>query len=386
MTRFLTLGILCSTFMFGHSQNYIANYSVAKEEVLRSIPQAYIDKARNDFNIAYWHTSHGTHVYYGLCGLQDYKLGDNELFGITNNNPTSNKLDFHDIYGYDLSTGETAFIQRTRDYLDDPVNAEINTVMWSWCNIAGHDVANNYLPGMQTLINEYGDGGSKIGAGVGQRKVPVNFIFMTGHANYKNNIGEGKPKNQADLITDYCSANGYFCLDYYSIDTHCMNDNYWSDSGDDGNSALYGGSYKFYQDFQNLKTVGNGYFENKSSPGGNVTYGAHNTQHITANRKAYAMWYILARLAGWDGENENNDTEVDNDDQFYFNSEDNTIVIIDDNFINKAICRIYSLTGQIVVQQTIDSYIINLNGVDSGIYIVSIQSGKLKIVKKILIS
>ena len=24
-------------------------------------------------------------------------------------------------------------------------------------------------------------------------------------------------------------------------------------------------------------------------------------RHITANRKAYAMWYILARVAGWNG-------------------------------------------------------------------------------------
>ena len=27
-----------------------------------------------------------------------------------------------------------------------------------------------------------------------------------------------------------------------------------------------------------------------------------NSQHITANRKAYAMWWILARIAGWNGE------------------------------------------------------------------------------------
>ncbi len=32
-------------------------------------------------------------------------------------------------------------------------------------------------------------------------------------------------------------------------------------------------------------------------------FGAHNSQHITANRKAYAMWWILARIAGWDGIN-----------------------------------------------------------------------------------
>ena len=37
-------------------------------------------------------------------------------------------------------------------------------------------------------------------------------------------------------------------------------------------------------------------------PGGRVDYGEHNTQHITANRKAYAFWWILARIAGWAGD------------------------------------------------------------------------------------
>ena len=63
--------------------------------------------------------------------------------------------------------------------------------MWSWCNIAGHDVEGNYLPGMQTLINEYSVGGSKIGSGAGQREHAVTFIFMTGHPNKDDNVGSG---------------------------------------------------------------------------------------------------------------------------------------------------------------------------------------------------
>jgi hypothetical protein len=78
-----------------------------------------------------------------------------------------------------------------------------------------------------------------------------------------------------------------------------MANHYWEDAGDNGNSNEYGGN--FYQDWQDNHAIGQGYYENKSAPGGSVTYGAHNTQHITANRKAYAFWWILARLAGWDG-------------------------------------------------------------------------------------
>ena len=285
----------------------IADHTIAFEDILRSIPDEYISAARNNLHIAYQHTSHGTHVSYGMFGLPGFMAGDDILFGISNNDPQPNKLDFRDyamasyaeagVDASDLSRNETAFIQATRNYLDDPDNSEINVVMWSWCNIAGHDVEVNYIPGMQTLINEYAEGGSKIGSGAGQRENSVSFIFMTGHANKDDNVGDGKPKNQAELITNYCAENNFYCLDYYGIDTHDMDGNYWEDAGDDGNSSS-GGNY--YSEWQESHSVGDGYFENRSSPGGSVTYGAHNSQHITANRKAYAMWYILASIAGWE--------------------------------------------------------------------------------------
>jgi hypothetical protein len=291
------------------NESTIADHTVAKEIVLRSIPQEYIDLARTTLHIAYQHTSHGTHVSRGLFGLPDYKAGDDVLFGITNHAPEAGLLDFHDdvISPYaapgeeaaDLSSNETAFIQATRNFLDDDANQYINVVMWSWCNIAGHQVTTNYLPGMDALISEYGAGGTKIGTGAGQRLNPVTFIFMTGHANQGSNTGEGNPKNQAAIIIEHCKKYGYLCLDYYSIDTHDMDGNYWEDTGDDGNSAEYGGN--FYVDWQNAHQLGVDWYENKSSPGGSVAFGAHNSQHITANRKAYAMWWILARIAGWDG-------------------------------------------------------------------------------------
>ncbi len=287
------------------SQTYIADYSAAKEEVIRSIPIEYINKARTELVIAYQHSSHGTHVSRGVFGLQDYKPGDDTIFGVSLT-PFGGRLEFRDnalesyappgIDATDLSQNETAFIQTTRNYLDAPENAMVNVIMWSWCSISYHDVAGNYLPGMDSLISEYGLGGSKIGTGPGQRELPVTFIYMTGHASY-NNTGDQMPKPQADLITTHCNTFHQFCLDYYSIDTHDMDDNYWEDANDDGHSSEYGGN--FYMDWQNTHTLGEHWFENKRTPGGIVDFGEHNTQHITANRKGYALWWILARIAGW---------------------------------------------------------------------------------------
>ena len=303
--------IAASIFLGGpvFAQNYIADYSVAKESVVRDIPEQYVNAARTGLVVAYQHTSHGTHVSRGVAGLQDYKSGDEVLFGISAS-PSATKLEFRDyamedyapsgIDAADLSRDETAFIQTTRNYLDAPENSTVNVIMWSHCNIADHEIAVNYLPGMESLIGEYGPEGSKIGSDEGQRELPVTFIFMTGHANKNDNTGEGNPKEQAAIIIDYCTANSQFCLDYYTIDTHTMDDIYYEDTGDNGDSDTYGGN--FYIDWQNSHSLGVDYYENKRFPGGDVVYGEHNTQHITANRKAYAMWWILARIAGWDGD------------------------------------------------------------------------------------
>jgi hypothetical protein len=297
----------------------VAGYEVAKESVLRGIPTSFINQARTSLHVAYFHTSHGSHVAYGLYGLQDYKAGDDTLFGVSTS-AAAGKLDFQDYYGGsggydDLSEADTnwgVWVNQVRTYLNNDANDEINVMMWSWCDISGHDVSGGYLPSMQTLIHEYGPGGTKIGTGTGKTKTtPVTFVFMTGHA-YWDNENPGRPKNQADLITAYCLENQYLCLDYYSIDSHDMDGTYWSDASDDSDSELYAYAYnaahgtdydsrKFYADWQSAHSESVDWFYNKSSPGGSQHYGEHLSQHITSNRKAYAMWYILARITGWDG-------------------------------------------------------------------------------------
>jgi hypothetical protein len=295
--------------------------------VLRAIPEQYVNTARTTLHIAYQHTSHGNQTAKGVWGLQDYKAGDDVLFGVQGGPATADPtlLDFHDCWhtdtpslgsggsddsysvsdlsdggvdgSYDFTSTFPPFVLATRGHLDDPQNADINVVMWSWCDIAGHTIQ-NYLDGMDRLIAEYGPGGSKIGVGSGHtRTTPVTFIFMTGHANGQGNEETGQPGAQANLILEHCRANGYYCLDYYGIDSHDFAGNYYPDVNDNGVE----GDISFYEDWQASHTEGADWFYNLTGPHGGIEEGDHNSQHITANRKAYAFWWLLARISGWDG-------------------------------------------------------------------------------------
>lgn len=409
MKKSIATSIFMTGFLFlalgTYSQDYIADYTKAKEGLLRSIPVEYINKARTELVIAYQHTSHGTHVSRGVFGLQDYKPGDNQLFGVALSSVTG-KLEFRDyalgayapdgVSGFDLSVDETAFIQTTRNYLDAPENASVNVVMWSWCDIAGHNPAGNYLPGMATLRAEYGPGGSKIGSGEGERAIPVTFIYMTGHANKDANTGPLNPKEQAALIIDHCNTNQQFCLDYYSIDTHNMDDTYYEDASDDAVSDSYGGN--FYADWQNSHTLGVDYFASKVTPGGDVDFGSHNTQYITSNRKGYALWWILARIAGWSGDDGDDDDDGDASAVFPANHDDfkiypnpgTGIFSIEATQLNINEIKVVNSVGTVVKifapsEFGTDKIDIDLTGIQPGLYFVQLSDNELPVYSSILI-
>ena len=372
------------------SQQYIADYTVANEEVLRSIPVAYINKAKAELVVAYQHTSHGTHVSRGMFGLQGYKQGDDVLFGIS---PVSaqNMLEFRDfamvdyapagVDGSDLSRDETAFIQTTRNYLDAPENATVNVVMWAWSRIAGHNVAGNYLPGMETLINEYGPGGSKIGSGAAQREEEHNIKNID--CRYHDYVSTGllNPKEQAELIVNYCKTNQLFCHEYYTIDTYTMDDTYYEDTGDNGDSDTYGGN--FYEGWQNSHTLGVDYYENWHTPAGHVSFGTHTTQHITSNRKAYAMWWILARIAGWSGiTSDEASIEVSDDLLIYPNPGSGRFFIENDQDNMEYISVVDGLGREVQslrAEEASSPLSIDLSGNSPGIYSVMVSDSEYKI-------
>jgi len=288
----------------------IADYTVAKEAVLRSIPEQYIRAAKERLHIMYCGTSHSSQVVDGLRGLMEYKPGDAELYKVSFDGraqPKELDIDYrpnHPVKVYsearDLShdsmdaEGHTQYYRKTIEYLDHPDHAHVNVVMWSWCSIEGHDVQ-RYLDDFGELAALYRPGGAK-----GRTRAnAVVFVFMTGYARGDDADTPEPPYIKSPFqnrqrIVDYCRRRGHLCLDYWSQDCY--------DYGTDAyHPDVNGNSNRIHLAYQQAHEQGQDWFVNRNFRSGEPKLPAHANNHITGNRRAYAAWWIWARLAGWSG-------------------------------------------------------------------------------------
>ncbi len=286
------------------SSLYIADQTIAKESVLRRIPESALTAARDNLHILYCGTSHSSQVMSGMAGLEQYKAGDATRFAFTHGStPVAGKLDIHyrgvggDLSGDGLDgDGHTAYFRGTVTYLDS--HSDVNVVMWSWCSIEGH-YSDRYLNNFDELVEMYRAGGSKGRTAANA----VTFVWMTGYARGSHGDEAGaarSPYNNHKDIVEHCQANGYFCLDYWSQDVYDYGTDFYKPY-ESGNANVQ--HYEYVQSHNE----GVDWFPCRSWTNGGITYPAHTNdnstyaQHLTGNRRAYAAWWIWARIAGWDG-------------------------------------------------------------------------------------
>jgi hypothetical protein len=383
----LVLTFLLSVFFTStYPQGMIIGHNQAHLEDLKSIPLEWIDSAKAKLRVAYFHTSHGSQINSGLTPLDAFMGGKGIYLSGEGGGPGIMYFDDH--YGPDLSNREGTFDDETRVFLDDPANQEVNVIMWSWCQILGHDGDENpgYCSNMDSLIAEYGPGGSKITSGT--RTVPVRFVYMTGHLNGQGE--EGRTNEINTYIRNHCIANDRILYDFADIESYDPDDQYFLDDyADDECDYLVNGNRtgNWAREWAEGKVMMDGEDDTiHNEPNGGQWYHcspAH-THAVNGNMKAYAAWYLFARMAGWEGPDTTPVTGVTAES----NTPQGTLQMIrvfpnpSSDFIQvsgdigfPSDIRIYSMTGSLIREERVESgdQQIDVSGLQDGLFIIRMK-------------
>jgi hypothetical protein len=250
---------------------------------LSQIPKTALERAKTTLHIVYGHTSHGSQITDGMTGLtQFFSAPYGSSLYTWNNGGVSGALDLRDgVLSGDLGQPDRlSWADRTRTYLN--ANRDINVVIWSWCgqvSEARETHINTYLSLMNKLESEYPD---------------VKFVYMTGHLDGTGVSGNLNTRNEQ--IRKFCLENNKILYDFADIESYDPDGNYYLDKGADDGCNYNGGLNNWAVDWQNSHRKGIDWYE----------CGAAHSQPLNANQKAYAAWWLWARLAGWDGSIEPN--------------------------------------------------------------------------------
>jgi hypothetical protein len=241
------------------------------------IPELWIIKAKDDFRIAYGHTSHGSQIVSGMEVL----ASQSELYSFDYDG-TDGALSLHDEEPWgDLGNpNRTEWYYRTREMLLSP-GCDRNLVVWSWCSQVGvsdvNDI-NTYLNLMDHLEREFPQ---------------VTFVYMTGHLDGKGEQGNLHQRN--NQIREYCRTNNKVLFDFADIESYDPDGNYFLDRG-----ASDGCDYDSNDDGTRDANWAEEWCA--ANPGECHTCDCAHSHPLNCNLKGKAFWWMLARLAGWEAE------------------------------------------------------------------------------------
>jgi hypothetical protein len=245
------------------------------------IPQCWIERAKDQFVIGYGHTSHGSQISSGLWALNTLMNAVNGVptnLYLVNNGGSGGALDMEEGSGYDASgwlaydVGYSGWDTRTRAYLNSSLHSDVNTIMWSWCGQVGgyttySTMSAHYLTPAESIASTYG----------------INFIYMTGHLDGGGPTGSVYTAN--NIIRQHVRNINGTLFDFADIESYAPNGSYYPSESDTCNWCT---------------TWCNTYTQECAPIFSAVSYCAHSHDY-NCYRKAKAFWWMVARMAGWNG-------------------------------------------------------------------------------------
>ena len=349
------------------------------------IPESAINQAKTVLHIGYGHTSHGSQLTTGMTGLITF--ANNGGLGLShpqdifkwNNGGTSGALDLEEGDGYgsgwlDHDCGYyPAWVNETREYLDDPSHSDVNVIIWSWCGQASgrseQQMIDTYLAPMTQLESEYPN---------------VTFVYMTGHADGSGLSGNLHLRNQQ--IRNYCITNNKVLYDFYDIECYDPDDNYFGDLNVNDDCSYTGGNWAI--EWQSAHIEGVDWYN----------CGAAHTQPLNANLKAYAAWWLWASLAGWDPVTGIVKSQNTNPNEFklYQNYPNpfnpGTIISYSIQKAGIVTLKVFNILGNEVAtlineQKSAGYHSVDFNAVElpSGVYVYELRSGNFTESKKLIL-
>ncbi len=289
---------------------------------IHQIPDNWIDSAKQKLKIRYFRRSHGSHVDRGgMTALMNYSADYAQKYAFGAAGRAGELFLSNKWHSVDFEP--TTWYSITREFLDDPANADINVVMWAWSSKFYISNVQAYLDTMEVFIADYGPNGKKIQDGT--RTVPVTFIFQTA-CSQKSLDANKTVYEQNEQIRKHCFDNNRILFDFNDLECYDPDGNYYGDGNPDGtytdirmlnddlayksdstDVSIYGGRGNWGIEWMNrnpdselTKLSADNVCDVCEHSMGTYQGETKDNSRLHCVLKGRAAWWMWAVLAGWD--------------------------------------------------------------------------------------